>query len=411
MEKITNARIKEEYLRIKHKSGATILLYPMKGYSTAYALFATKYGSVDTTFKTNEDPDFVTVPEGIAHYLEHKLFENDECDAFDLYAKTGANANAYTSFDKTAYLFSCSQKFEENLRILLGFVQEPYFTDATVAKEQGIIGQEIRMYEDDTGWRVFFNCLQAMYEKNPVRIDIAGTIESIAKIDKDLLYRCYNTFYNLNNMVIAVAGNFDVDKTLEICDELLKPSEDHGLQVIVPDEPLTVHEKRNVQKLSCAIPLFNIGWKFPAYSGKEQLEKYTENETDETAILANASAVLGIALKDINWVGFYMVKGEELVLGPFQGKPAVSRIGYGKGVCGTGWAEKRTQLVADVHCFAGHIACDCNSNAEIVVPLLNDAGEVLGVLDIDSPVSGRFDGDDLDGLEAAAALLAKKIAG
>ena len=233
MEKITNARIKEEYLRIKHKSGATILLYPMKGYSTAYALFATKYGSVDTTFKTNEDPDFVTVPEGIAHYLEHKLFENDECDAFDLYAKTGANANAYTSFDKTAYLFSCSQKFEENLRILLGFVQEPYFTDATVAKEQGIIGQEIRMYEDDTGWRVFFNCLQAMYEKNPVRIDIAGTIESIAKIDKDLLYRCYNTFYNLNNMVIAVAGNFDVDKTLEICDELLKPSEDHGLQVVV----------------------------------------------------------------------------------------------------------------------------------------------------------------------------------
>ena len=156
---------------------------------------------------------------------------------------------------------------------------------------------------------------------------------------------------------------------------------------------------------------------YPAEKGafyallKEQLEKYTENETDETAILANASAVLGIALKDINWVGFYMVKGEELVLGPFQGKPAVSRIGYGKGVCGTGWAEKRTQLVADVHCFAGHIACDCNSNAEIVVPLLNDAGEVLGVLDIDSPVSGRFDGDDLDGLEAAAALLATKIAG
>lgn len=161
------------------------------------------------------------------------------------------------------------------------------------------------------------------------------------------------------------------------------------------------------------ISLWNIPRKKVLFTRflKEQLEKYTENETDETAILANASAVLGIALKDINWVGFYMVKGEELVLGPFQGKPAVSRIGYGKGVCGTGWAEKRTQLVADVHCFAGHIACDCNSNAEIVVPLLNEAGEVLGVLDIDSPVSGRFDGDDLDGLEAAAAFLAKKIAG
>ncbi len=274
MEKIVNERVREEYFRLKHKSGATILLYPMKKYSTAYALFGTKYGSVDTTFKTNADEDFVTVPEGIAHYLEHKLFENDECDAFQLYAKTGASANAFTSFDKTAYLFSCSQKFEENLEILLNFVQEPYFTDETVAKEQGIIGQEIRMYEDDPGWRVFFNCLQALYHKNPVRIDIAGTIESIAQIDKDLLYRCYNTFYNLNNMVIAIAGNFDVDKTIEICDRLLKPSEDPGLQVIVPDEPSTVREKRTVQKLSCAIPLFNIGFKFPAYEGKERYRNF-----------------------------------------------------------------------------------------------------------------------------------------
>lgn len=141
----------------------------------------------------------------------------------------------------------------------------------------------------------------------------------------------------------------------------------------------------------------------------EQLKLYTENETDATAILANASAVLAAALKEINWVGFYLVRGEELVLAPFQGKPAVSRIAYGKGVCGAGWAEKKTQLVADVHCFPGHIACDCNSNAEIVVPLLDAAGEVLGVLDMDSPKGGRFDGDDLDGLEAAAAYLAAKI--
>lgn len=141
----------------------------------------------------------------------------------------------------------------------------------------------------------------------------------------------------------------------------------------------------------------------------EQLKLYTENENDPTAILANASAVLAAALEEINWVGFYMVQGEELVLAPFQGKPAVSRIAYGKGVCGAGWAEKRTQLVADVHCFPGHIACDCNSNAEIVVPLLDAAGEVLGVLDIDSPKQARFDGEDLDGLEAAAAFLAGKL--
>ncbi len=267
---ISNPRLKEEYIRVKHPSGATLILYPMKGYSSAYALFGTRYGSVDTTFKTKNDEDFITVPEGIAHYLEHKLFENDECDAFELYAKTGANANAFTSFDKTAYLFSCSQKFEENLEILLGFVQEPYFTDETVAKEQGIIGQEIRMYEDDPGWRVMFNCLQAMYYNNPVRIDIAGTVESIAKIDKDLLYRCYNTFYNLNNMVLAIAGNFDVDKTLEICDRMLKPSEDPELQTKVPDEPTNVMKTRSVQKLSCAMPLFNIGFKLPPYSGAQR---------------------------------------------------------------------------------------------------------------------------------------------
>lgn len=273
---IINDRVKEKYIRIKHPSGCTICLYPMEGYSGAYALFGTNYGSVDTTFKTNQDKDFVTVPEGIAHYLEHKLFENDECDAFELYAKTGANANAFTSFDKTAYLFSCSQKFEENLEILLNFVQEPYFTDETVQKEQGIIGQEIKMYLDDPGWRVMFNGLQAIYHNNPVRIDIAGTVESIAKIDKDLLYRCYNTFYNLNNMVLSIAGNFDVDKTLEICDRLLKPSEDHGLEKIVPEEPYEVREKRTVQKLSCSLPLFNIFFKMQPRNGKENVRDYIQ---------------------------------------------------------------------------------------------------------------------------------------
>ena len=157
---ITNQRIKEQYIKVEHSTGLTILLYPMKGYSSAYALFGTKYGSTDRSFKTNLDDDFVTVPDGIAHYLEHKLFESEDgVDAFSLYAKTGANANAYTSFDKTAYLFSCTDNFKESLEILLNFVQSPYFTKETVEKEQGIIGQEIRMYDDDAGWRVLFNAL------------------------------------------------------------------------------------------------------------------------------------------------------------------------------------------------------------------------------------------------------------
>lgn len=274
MEVIKNDLLNEQYYRVKHKSGATILLYPMENYSSAYALFGTKYGSVDTTFKTVSDDDYVTVPEGIAHYLEHKLFENDECNAFVRYAKTGASANAYTSFDTTAYLFSCSQKFEENLEILLSFVQDPYFTDENVAKEQGIIGQEIRMYQDNPGWRVAFNCLDALYFNNPVRIDIAGTIDSIAKIDKELLYRCYNTFYNLNNMVIALAGNFDKDKALEICDRLLISKPDPELSVIVPDEPREVKKKRVTQKLSCAKPMFTIGYKLDKCIGREFYSKY-----------------------------------------------------------------------------------------------------------------------------------------
>lgn len=286
---IENKRINEKYIKIKHKSGCTLCLYPMEGFSTAYALFGTKYGSVDTTFKTNDDADFVTVPEGIAHYLEHKLFENDECDAFELYAKTGASANAFTSFDKTAYLFSCSQKFEENLEILLNFVQEPYFTDETVAKEQGIIGQEIKMYDDDPSWRVMFNGLQAVYHNNPVRIDIAGTVESIAQINKDLLYRCYNTFYNLNNMVLSIAGNFDVDKTLEICDKLLKPSADKGLEAIIPEEPYEVKKKEIAIKLSVAQPLFNIDFKIPRMTEKEAARAYIEHNILLELVLGKTS--------------------------------------------------------------------------------------------------------------------------
>jgi predicted Zn-dependent peptidase len=301
---IKNERVREEYQIIKHPSGLTICLYPMKGFVSAYALFAAKYGSVDTTFKTKEDKDFVTVPAGIAHYLEHKLFENDECnaggrvDAFQLYAKTGANANAYTGFDKTAYLFSCSQKFEENLDILLKFVQEPYFTDESVAKEQGIIAQEIKMYEDEPGWRVFFNGLTAVYHNNPVRIDIAGTTESIAEIDKDLLYRCYKTFYNLNNMVLSIAGNFDIEKTLKLCDELLKPTPDLGLEALFPKEPKKVKQHEIVQKLTCSMPLFNIFFKLPFYKGHEGSVRYIIYNIIMETVLGKTSAVYNKMLND-----------------------------------------------------------------------------------------------------------------
>lgn len=286
---IKSSVLGEEYYFYRHKSGLGILLYPMKGFSSAYALFGTNYGSIDTIFKTQHDDDFLTVPEGIAHYLEHKLFESEDGDAFSLFAKTGASANAFTSFEKTCYLFSTTSNFDESLKALMTFVQDPYFTDQNVQKEQGIIGQEIRMYEDDPGWRVFFNLLTALYHNNPVRIDIAGTIESIAQIDKDLLYRCYNTFYNLNNMVVCIAGNFDEESAAKLIEENLKDCEKIEVTVKTPDEPETVVENEHVQNLQVAIPLFNIGYKERVPDPRDELHTQIRSELILRAIAGRGS--------------------------------------------------------------------------------------------------------------------------
>lgn len=266
---ISNARTGEKYYKIKHPTGLEILIWPMENFSTTEVLFGTKYGSINTIFKTDKEEDFAHVPEGIAHFLEHKLFENEDCDAFAQYAKTGANANAYTSFDRTCYLFSCSENYKESLKILLNFVQSPYFTKETVDKEQGIIGQEIQMCNDNPGWKVFFNLLKCLHVNHPVRIDIAGTIESIAQIDADLLYRCYNTFYNLNNMVLSIAGNVDVDEVIAIADECLKPSESIKIETTFPDEPNAINKPYASEKLPVGTPLFNIGFKSKPYTGIE----------------------------------------------------------------------------------------------------------------------------------------------
>lgn len=273
---VKDEKLKESYIEFNHSSGLKVLLYPMKGYSTAYALFGTKYGSIDTCFKTQKEDDFIEIPAGVAHFLEHKLFESEEGDAFTLFAKTGASANAFTSFDKTCYLFSCADHFKQSFEYLLSFVQDPYFTAQTVQKEQGIIGQEIRMYEDEPNWRVFFNLLGALYHNHPVRIDIAGTVDSIAQIDDQLLYRCYHTFYNLNNMVLAVSGNFDIEEAIAVIDSKLKPAEDITIERKEVDEPPTVAKSEVVQKLAVSIPLFAIGFKEKPESGMDLLKAEIE---------------------------------------------------------------------------------------------------------------------------------------
>ena len=275
IEKIENKQLNEKYYKINHPSGLKIFVMPKEGYSSTYALFGTKYGSIDNCFRIVGEEEYTQVPEGIAHFLEHKLFESEDLDAFERYAKTGASANAFTSFDRTCYLFSCSGKFKENLEILLDFVQSPYFTKQTVEKEQGIIGQEIRMYKDVPSWEVLFNLLRAMYHNHPVAIDIAGTEESIAQIDDKLLYKCYETFYNLNNMALAVAGNVDVDEVVEIADRLLKTSKKQEVERVFKEEPAAIVERYVEEKLSVATPVFNLGfketWKTPERTLKEEI--------------------------------------------------------------------------------------------------------------------------------------------
>lgn len=274
IKEIKNELLNEKFYDIDHPSGLKILVMPKENYKSTYAIFATKYGSIDTMIQM-KDGSFKEIPEGTAHFLEHKLFESEDLDAFERFAKTGASANAYTSFDRTGYLFSCSANFKKNLEILLDFVQNPYFTQATVEKEQGIIGQEIDMYKDVPDWEVMFNCLRTMYHNLPVRIDIAGTQESIAEITAETLYGCYDNFYNLHNMVLAVAGNASVDEVIEVADKVLKPVEGKMAERKVIDEPAEVIDSYVEENLSVATPQFMFGfkenWDTPERTTKEEI--------------------------------------------------------------------------------------------------------------------------------------------
>lgn len=258
---LTNQFINESYTVLTHSSGLKIFVCEKPEFSGCYAVFGTKYGSIDNSFRKKGEEEFIDVPEGIAHFLEHKLFESEDGDAFAKYAKTGASANAYTSFDKTCYLFSCSDKFEESFEVLLDFVQHPYFTQATVEKEQGIIGQEISMYDDSPDWIVLFNTLESLYHNNPVRINIAGTAQTIAKINADLLYQCYHTFYNLQNMFIVVCGNVSTDTVVDLCEKHLKEQEGFEVETKPYNEPYEIVRSYKEQQMPVAIPQFMLGIK------------------------------------------------------------------------------------------------------------------------------------------------------
>ncbi|MBC2389990.1 EF-P 5-aminopentanol modification-associated protein YfmH [Listeria booriae] len=215
MQKQSFDQLKEAVYHETLDNGLQVYVLPKHGFSKTFAIFTTNYGSIDNEFVPLGQDAFTRVPDGIAHFLEHKLFEKEDGDVFFKFGEKGAFTNAFTSFTRTAYLFSSTSNVEENLETLVDFVQEPYFTEETVEKEKGIIGQEIQMYDDDADFRVYFGAIENMYHHHPVKIDIAGTVESIADIDKDLLYLCYNTFYHPSNMILFIVGNVDPEQAID----------------------------------------------------------------------------------------------------------------------------------------------------------------------------------------------------
>ncbi len=272
-EKIYGSVIKETCLKYTAPGGLKVFMLPMEGYSSAVAQFSARFGSQDNSFSVNGG-EYTRIPDGTAHYLEHKLFESEEKDAFSLFAQTGASCNAGTSFDYTQYYFSCADNFRKNLEILLDFVQDPYFTAENVEKERGIIGQEITMYRDNPAWRVFTNLLEGLYSKNPVRNDIAGTVESISHITEKTLYDCYNAFYNPANMFLCVSGNFDPDDVISVCESRLKSRPALDVKAEPFDEPIQVNRRRTALQMPVAKPIFEIGFKLPSKSVSESMEDY-----------------------------------------------------------------------------------------------------------------------------------------
>jgi predicted Zn-dependent peptidase len=277
MEKITFEQLQEEMYYEKLGNGLDVYILPKKGFNKTYATFTTKYGSIDNHFLPPGKDEYVKVPDGIAHFLEHKLFEKKDGDVFQQFSKQGASANAFTSFTRTAYLFSSTSNVEKNLETLMDFVQEPYFTEKTVEKEKGIIGQEITMYDDNPDWRLYFGLIENMYKNHPVKIDIAGTIESISHITKDMLYECYETFYHPSNMLLFIVGPVEPEQVMNLV-RANQNKKDYKEQPEIKrqfeEEPLEAAEKKkilemNVQTSKC---LVGVKSKNVNQTGKEMLK-------------------------------------------------------------------------------------------------------------------------------------------
>ncbi|MDA8194376.1 MAG: pitrilysin family protein [Thermaerobacter sp.] len=265
LEAFERPELGEKSYRHRLESGLDVVVIPRPGFKKTFATFATRYGSIDNHFRVPGSDLEMKVPDGIAHFLEHKMFEKqDGGDVFDDFARLGASSNAYTDYTSTTFLFSTTSEVSANLEVLLDFVQRPYFTEDNVEKEKGIIEQEIRMYLDMPGDRLHSNLMRALYHYHPARIDIAGTVESIRAITPDDLYRCHNTFYHPGNMLVLVIGDVDPQA---VADQVVHNQQNKqflrqgDIVRIYPPEPEVVKERRVEQPMPVAAPLFMMGYK------------------------------------------------------------------------------------------------------------------------------------------------------
>ncbi len=293
-------KINETLYSYVHPTGVKVYMVSKPGFSKFSASFSTHFGSINNTFVPIGRQEMTVVPDGVAHFLEHKVFEQEDGTViFEEFGKNGASANAYTSFNLTNYYFWATSNYEKNLETLIKFVQAPYFTKENVEKEKGIIGQEIGMYDDNPSWRCYFNLLQALYSCHPVRVDIAGTVETISQITEETLYMCYNTFYHPSNMYICVVGDFDPEKIAKVIDGALKPlSPEKEIPRSFPKEPKGAREHIVVQNLPVSSPMFCVGFKDNGITDEENPTKRKVAVNVGLSILFGKSSELDNELYD-----------------------------------------------------------------------------------------------------------------
>ena len=293
MQIIENDKIKEKLYIEKLDNGLTIMVIPKSNTQKKYIIFGTKYGSVDNKFIVPGEENVTEVPNGIAHFLEHKMFEQENgTNSLDTLTSLGVSANAYTTNDHTAYLFESTSNFYEALDEFMDYIQHPYFTDENVKKEQGIIGQEIAMYDDYPEWKVYLNSMKAMYSINPVNIDITGTKESISKITKEILYKCYNTFYHPSNMAMVICGDFEPKEIIEqIQKRLVKKEEHEEIKRIYEKEPENIVQKEIEEKMEVSMPMFVIGYKDKKEENENIVKKHIAIEIILNILIGKSSTL------------------------------------------------------------------------------------------------------------------------